>query len=274
MSRVPSTRKLCIMASASCILGVLMIGTSFGINTGPPLGASDAQLIVFAATNFRAVLWGAWLQALGPLLIVGFAFTLVYLAGETGTIAGWMTMLGASILMIVTLAEVTFNISALDSIPASMGMISNNIGHAIQHLYFFVAAPALFFPLGVVLRRSQVLPRVLGGLSQVLAAAFFVLGMTSLYDQALSPRVTALAAVQALWWAAAAVSLIVRSGRLTGPDEVEGAVIETRNSVRCRQVPVHGLNEQIDRAHSNPSVAAGLRQTEGSSTKEVPWQLA
>jgi len=245
MLSVLSIRKICILASISCIVGVLMIGSSFGINTGPPLGAGDAQLIAFAAMNFRAVLWGAWLQALGPWLIMGFAFTVVYLAGETGTIAGWMTMLGASILMMVSLAEVIFYISALDAVPAPMGMISNNIGHAIQHLYFFIAAPALFFPLGVIVRRSQILPAVLGTLGLVLATAFFVLGITSLYEQVLSPRVTALAAIQAFWWLAAAIALIVRSGRLTPIEAEELEAIEKRNGIRCRHTPPHSANESL-----------------------------
>jgi hypothetical protein len=34
--------------------------------------ATDEQLLAFAA-NFRSVLWGAWLQAVGPVLIAGFA---------------------------------------------------------------------------------------------------------------------------------------------------------------------------------------------------------
>jgi hypothetical protein len=237
MDRRLSTKGLCILASTSCILGVLMIGTSFGINSGPPTGAGEEELIAFAATHFRAVLWGAWLQAVGPVLIMAFAFTLVYLAGATGTIAGWMTMLGGSILMMVSLAEVVFYISALDSVPTAMGIISNGIGHAIQHLYFFVAAPTLFLSLGCVLRGSQILPRALGILSELLGAAFFLLGITSLYEQILSPRVTALAAIQAFWWFAAAIVLIMRSGRLIGPVDADSRAMEIRHSMRSRQNP-------------------------------------
>jgi hypothetical protein len=48
-------------------------------------------------------LWGSWLQAVGPLLNVLFAFAIVCLAGATTRLAGWMTMFGGTILMMVSL---------------------------------------------------------------------------------------------------------------------------------------------------------------------------
>lgn len=204
----------CRMAGISAILGVLMIGTSFGINTGPPLGASDAQMIAFASTHFRQVMIGSWLQAVGPLLIMAFAVTLVRLAGATNRISGWLTLLGASVLMMVSLAEVIFYICALDAVPPSMGQIGNNIGHAIQHLYFIVAAPAVFLPLGTVLIRGHVLPRVYGILAFILGAGFFIIGIRSLFQPILSSAETSFAAIQALWWMAAAITLISRASRV------------------------------------------------------------
>jgi hypothetical protein len=47
-----------------------------------PVGATTDQLLAFAATHFRTVMWGAWLQAVGPWLIVSFALTLVKLSGR------------------------------------------------------------------------------------------------------------------------------------------------------------------------------------------------
>ena len=41
--------------------------------------------------------------------------------------------------------------------------------HSVQHLWF-IAAPALFLPLGLVILGSGVLPRILGYLALVLAA--------------------------------------------------------------------------------------------------------
>jgi hypothetical protein len=213
MNQELSSRTLSIAAGLAGIAGVLMIGTSFGINQGPPLGASNEQLIAFAAANYRSVMWGAWLQSVGPLLIVGFALTLVKLAGATSRLSGWLTLFGGSVLMMVSLAEVIFYISALDSVPETMGALSNAIGHAIQHLYFFVAAPSLFFPMGAVIWNSKVLPRAFGALAFVLGSGFFVVGITTLYDPILSDRATSLAAVQAFWWLGAAIVLMARSKR-------------------------------------------------------------
>src|SRR5262249_7904615 len=69
----------------------------------------------------------------------------------------------------------------------------------------------LFLPLGIVLLRSRVLPKLLGYLALVLAAVFAALGVIFLLRLTLPDEVTALGAVQALWWLAAAVVLIARN---------------------------------------------------------------
>jgi len=209
-----SARKVSIIGSIAGIAGVLMIGTSFGINNGPPLDATNEQLIEFAHVHGREVLNGAWLQAVGPVLIVFFALTLVRLAGATNKLSGWMTLLGSSILIMVSLTEVVCYITALFPVPEIMGAIGNNMGHAVQHLYFIVAAPSLFLPLAFVILDSGVLPRVFGYLAIILALSFIVVGITSLYTLILTPLDTSLAAIQALWWLAAMIALIVRSKRI------------------------------------------------------------
>src|SRR5215469_12298352 len=135
-----STKPFRILTSLSGILGVIMLIISFNINPGPPANATTAQLIAFANQNFTSTLWGAWLQAVGPLLIVLFAFALVCLAGATTRLAGWMTLFGGAILMMVSLIEITFYIGALYKLTT--GLISLDLVHAVQHLYFIVGAPA------------------------------------------------------------------------------------------------------------------------------------
>lgn len=213
--QLSSPRVLCLLGGLAGILGVLMIGTSFGINAGPPLGATEEQLVSFGRQHYASILWGAWLQAVGPVLIIFFAFTIVQLAGATQRLAGWMTMFGATILMMVSLTEVIFYVSALFSNPVTMGLISNEIAHAVQHLYFIVAAPALFLPLGIVVLSSSVLPRIFGYLALILGAAFVVLGITSLHSLILSSAVTSLAAIQALWWMAGAITVMIRSRKIS-----------------------------------------------------------
>ena len=199
-----------ILTGASGIFGVLLLGLSFAINSGAPTGASEAQLLDFARHNYAQVLWGAWLQAVGPAWIVLFAFSLVHMAGAQHRLAGWMTFFGATTLMTVSLIEVTFYISALHQQPPAMGPISLGLISAVQHLYFMIAAPALFLPLGIILRGSDVLPKLFGQLAIALAILFFAFGAIYTLTLTLPDPVTALGSVQAVWWLAAAVALILR----------------------------------------------------------------
>jgi len=212
---VGGTQSICIAGGLSGVCGVVLLGLSFAINNGPVPGATSAELADFARQNYAKILWGAWMQAVGPVLIVLFAFVLIHLAGATQQLAGWMTFFGASILMTVSLTEVTFYISALYRDPAIIPSVSLNLISAVQHLYFIVAAPALFLPLGIVLVRSRVLPKSFGYLALALAAIFAALGGIFLLRLTLPDAVTAFAGVQALWWLAAAIALIVRSRKLS-----------------------------------------------------------
>ena len=222
---VISKRSFCILSGLGGVAGVVLIIVSFVINSGPPPGTTTAELIKFGQQNYANILWGAWLQAVGPVLIVLFAFALVHLAGATQRLAGWMTFFGATVLMTVSLIEITFYISALSPDPAVMPSISLKLIAAVQHLYFIVGAPTLFLPLGIVLLGSSILPRSFGYLALILATAFAALGVIFLLDLTLPGAVTAFAGVQALWWLAAAVTLIVRSGRIAnGAGEKEVAV--------------------------------------------------
>lgn len=78
-----SKRAFCILNGLSGIVGVALISLSFNINPGPPPGATSAALMEFGRQHYASILWGAWLQAVGPVLIVLFAFALVHLAGAT-----------------------------------------------------------------------------------------------------------------------------------------------------------------------------------------------
>lgn len=221
-----STKLFCLLSALSGIVGVIMLITSFSINPGPPPNATSAQLIAFSNQYYTSTLWGAWLQAVGPFLIVLFAFAIVFLAGATTRFAGWMTMFGATILMTVSLIEITFYMSALNTTPlnnnpATMGLISLALIHSVQHLYFIVGAPALFIPLGIVILGSRLLPHVFGYLAIVLGVAFGIAGVVYLFDLTLPVLVQASASIQALWWLAAAIMLIVRSQKISDTTSVK-----------------------------------------------------
>src|SRR5271165_6510572 len=212
--RSTSTRRFCILSGLSGVAGVTMLIVSFAINSGPPPDPGSAELLKFGQQHSASILWGAWLQAVGPVLIVLFAFALVHLAGATQRLAGWMTFFGATVLIMVSLIEITFYIGSLNPDPPTMPSISLRLIYAVQHLYFIVAAPSLFLPLSIVLVQSRVLPQVFGYLALVLAACFAALGVIFMLRLTLPATVTAFAGVQALWWLAAAVTLMFRGGRM------------------------------------------------------------
>jgi hypothetical protein len=189
-----------------------MIGISFAINPGPPAGASGTQVTAFGQQHHDAILWGSWLQAVGPALIAVFALAIVVLAGATARLAGWMTLFGAATLLTVSLIEITGYIGTLYTSPATMAGTSLALIHSVQHLWLIVAAPALFLPLGLVILGSHVLPRMLGYLAVVLAAGYALAGLVTLFDLTVPAAVQiAAGVVPALWWLAAAGTLLRRA---------------------------------------------------------------
>jgi len=81
----------------------------------------------------------------------------------------------------------------------------------VQHLWFIVAAPAVWLPLGLVILGSGVLPRILGYLALVLAAGYALAGVVTLFDLTVPPAVQISAGVPALWYLAAAGTLLRRA---------------------------------------------------------------
>jgi len=204
------TRRAAVWAAVSGVVGTCLLGISFAINPGPPAGASGAQLIAFGQEHHDAILWGSWLQAVGPVLIVVFAFALVVLAGATARLAGWMTLFGAATLMTVSLIEITGYIGTLHTSPATMPGTSLALVHSVQHLWFIAATPALWLPLGLVILGSHVLPRILGYLALALAAGYALAGVFTLGDLTVPAAVQiAAGVVPALWWLAAAGTLLI-----------------------------------------------------------------
>jgi hypothetical protein len=205
-----STKKL----SGICgIIGVFMLVVSFNINPGPPAGASYEQLVSFGHQYYASILWGAWLQTIGPFLIIIFAFSLVILSQAAQTLAGWMVFFGAGILMTISLIEITFYIAVLFKDPPLGSLIGLNIIYAVQHLYFIIGAPALFIPLGLILRKSDILPTWFSWLAILMGIVFAVLGIVFLLHLILPLWVTAIAGIQAFWWLASSIVLIVRAGK-------------------------------------------------------------
>lgn len=207
-SMTNNIKRLC---GISGIIGVILLVISFNINPGPPQGASYEQLISFGHQYYRSILWGAWLQTIGPFLIILFAFSLVFLSGAAQTLAGWMVFFGAGILMTISLIEICFYIAVLFKDPPQGSLFGLNIIYAVQHLYYIIGAPALFIPLGMVLLKSGILPKLFSCLAIGIGVFFGILGIVFLFRLILPVWVTAIAGVQAFWWLASSVLMVVQS---------------------------------------------------------------
>jgi hypothetical protein len=207
---IKNTRILC---SVSGIVGVLILVISFNINPGPPPGATYEQLLAFGHQYYNSILWGAWLQTIGPFLIILFAFSLVFAAGAGQTIAGWMVFFGAGILMTVSLIEITFYIAVLFKDPPAGSIIGLNIIYAVQHLYFIIGAPGFFIPLGIVLLGSNVLPKWMSWIAIFMGLLFASLSIVYLFQLILPFWVTAIAGIQAIWWLIASIYSLYKAIR-------------------------------------------------------------
>jgi hypothetical protein len=122
-----------------------------------------------------------------------------------------MTLFGAATLMTVNLIEITGYLGTLHTSPATMPGTSLALIHSVQHLWFIVAAPALWLPTGLVILGSGVLPRILGYLAVVLAAGYALAGVVTLFDSTVPPAVQISAGVPTLWYIAAAATLLRRA---------------------------------------------------------------
>lgn len=204
-----STGQFRILASICGILGCIILITSFVINPGPPSTDTIPQIINFGTEHRNLIVSGAWMQIFGTLLLLLFAIAIVHLASATSRFAGWFTMFGSIVLMMVCTIEVIFYLNVLTS-SASTVLENQNLISSVQHAYSMVAAPVVFLPLGTVILGSRVLPHFFGYLALLLGIAFAILGVICLYGP-FQNVVDDLAMGQGIWWLLAAVTLLFRN---------------------------------------------------------------
>jgi hypothetical protein len=206
---VPPSRAR-ILAALCGTVGPVILVTSFVINPAPRADSTVAQLRDFAIFHHNGIVLGGWLQAMGSLLIVLFAITLVHLADATHRLAGWITILAGATILMVSLVEVTFYLAAVQAAESgdkASGLASNNLINAVQHI--FLIAPALLLPLGFVLLGSNVLPRGFSYTALALGGTLQGLGLLGLF-QPLQAVIDVMLIVQAFWFVAAAVALLIQ----------------------------------------------------------------
>lgn len=208
-----SQRLFARLNALSGLFGVIILITSFIINPGPPQAHPTAeQLTAFGQAHYTQITAGAWMQAVGTVLCIVFALAIVHLDGATSRFSGWLTLYGGTLLVTTSLVEVGFYLTATTGVYPNIALISLDLIHAIQRLYFIVTSAAIFLPLGIVILGGRSLPKVFGYAALLLATAFTVLGLIGLFTQ-LQTVDDIVGSVQGLWWFAATIALLFRAGR-------------------------------------------------------------
>ena len=206
-----STRLFRMLVALSGLLGVVALSVSFSINPAPPAGATIAQIVVWGREHENLILTGSWLQAIGSLLEVVFILAIIHIAGATQRLAGWIAAFAATVIMGVSLVEVSFYLSAIQggvSGDLTTLAVSLNLIKAIQHAYVIVPAPTLLLALGVVILNSSVFPRLFGYLALLLGVTMGILGLVGTFIS-LQQVIDYVLTVQEFWFAAVAITLAI-----------------------------------------------------------------
>jgi hypothetical protein len=204
------------LAGAAGFAGAAALGASFGVlPPPPPLTAPTAALTRYAASHHHTMLAAAWLEGTGTLLYVIFVLALVHLVGARAGLAGRITtvacaaVLGVSLVYDVMLIAIAQS-AALGGRQTTTALVAYGLFAAAEHV--FLLAPPLLLPLGLILLRVPVLPRVLARLAVILGGAAPVLGLAGLStvtannNGPVGAAVNVLVAAQGLWIIAAAIT--------------------------------------------------------------------
>lgn len=206
-----STRLFRMLVALSGILGVVALSVSFSINPAPPAGATIAQIVVWGREHENLILTGSWLQAIGSLLEVVFILAIIHITGATQRLAGWIAAFAATVIVAVSLVEVSFYLSAIQggvSGDLTTLAVSLNLIKAIQHAYVIVPAPTLLLALAVVILKSSVFPRLFGYLALALGVTMGILGLVGTFVP-LQQVIDYVLTVQEVWFAAVAITLAI-----------------------------------------------------------------
>ena len=198
-----------LLAGLTGVVGSLILVGSFAMNPAPPPSLGAEALTAWARAREGRILLGGWMQGIGSLLIVVVAFCLVELRPGASQLAERLTRLAGSVILMVSLTEITFYIAAAHAAATAdqaVGMASVALIKAVQHV--FLIAPALLLPLGIFLLRSRVLPRAFALSGLALGATLQILGVVGLLAD-LQSVVDAILIVQSLWFVVAGVAVAI-----------------------------------------------------------------
>ncbi len=223
-----STRLIRSLIAMCGILGtaalVVYFSAPFWLFTLPAANATDAQLLAFGTQNKGVLLLDTWLQAAGSLLSVIFALALVHLAGATQRLAGRLTLLVSGVILTLSLAEGGYALGALQGgMNGHLETVRAGIDFNSVFIHVFGLTPSLFLMLGFALLGTPLLPKVFSYLAITLGILFQMLGTAGLFSDAALLPFLIVVITQNVWTIAAAITLVVRSGKAAESRAQQGA---------------------------------------------------
>jgi hypothetical protein len=208
------------LAGAAGFAGAAALGFSFGVLPSPPaLTAPLAVLTRYAGAHQHLLMAAAWLEGTGTALYVIFVLALVHLAGVRAGLAGRITTLASAVVLAVSLVyDVTLiafaQSAALGGRQTTTALVAYGLFAATEHV--FLLAPPLFLPLGLILLRTAILPRLFALLAVTFGVMAPFLGLAGLFtvtannNGPVGTAINALVAAEAIWIVAASLTLPLR----------------------------------------------------------------
>ncbi|BCL83263.1 hypothetical protein ccbrp13_57280 [Ktedonobacteria bacterium brp13] len=208
-----SKRLFSILTALTGIFSVPLLYLSFNMAPKPPV--DPAQLLIYARQYHNGLIYGGYLQAAMPFVIVLFALAIVHLAGATTSFAGWATVLGGISLVILALLEGSLFIFCAFTNSVNVALIGISLIQALQHFYM-AASAALIIPLGIVIIQTRVLPLILGYIAIVTGVVSLILGFIYFslpVVDGVVPALTIMQYISSTWYPVVAIVLLISNLR-------------------------------------------------------------
>jgi hypothetical protein len=137
-------------------------------------------------------------MGIGSFLSVIFYLGLVYISGAIFRFSGLLTIIASAAVLAVALVDVTFmvefaNAAILghtDTTKVAFDFIAGG-GEAFDYTFIFGPAPMLITSIGIVLLRSDIIPRFFGYAAIAVGIMFFIAGLLSIFY----PRASAITTI-------------------------------------------------------------------------------
>ena len=185
---------------------------------------SVTQLRDLVTRHQSAILLDAWLMGIGSFLSVIFYIGLVYISGAIVRFSGLLTIIASAAVLAVALVDVTFMVAAAnaailghaDTTRIAFDFVAGQ-GEAFDYTFIFGPAPMLITSIGIVLVRSDIVPRFFGYAAIAVGVMFFIAGLLSIFYPRASAVTTTFEIVQmsrGIWVLTTAIFILIfRKGR-------------------------------------------------------------